>query len=78
LRPDERGGETDPELQLLQKFAADYRAIVIEIGTTARELASAVNAVDMSSLNAAQARMEAAVAREDPLVDSANKFCQAR
>jgi len=60
----------------LKQFAQDYKAMTTEIAAAARELAIAVDAVDMEKLSAGQARMEAAVKREDPLVDSINKFCQ--
>ena len=60
----------------LKQLAQDYKAMTTEIAASARELAAAVDAVDMEKLSAGQARMEAAVKREDPLIDSINKFCQ--
>ena len=60
----------------LKKFATDYQTMTTEIAASARELATAVDAVDMEKLSAGQARMETAVSRETPLIDEINKFCQ--
>lgn len=60
----------------LQKFGEDYKAMATEVAASARELADAVDNVDMEKMTAAQARMDAAVKREDPLVGEINKFCQ--
>ncbi|MEQ9320720.1 MAG: hypothetical protein RIF41_16255 [Polyangiaceae bacterium] len=60
----------------LQKYGEDYKAMATEVAASARELADAVDNVDMEKMTAAQARMDAAVKREDPLVGEINKFCQ--
>jgi outer membrane murein-binding lipoprotein Lpp len=62
-----------PELQQLSK---DYQGMVTEVATAARELAQAVDNVDVEKMGKAQTRMDTAVKREDPLVESINKFCQ--
>jgi capsule polysaccharide export protein KpsE/RkpR len=61
----------------LKKLAADYQAMVTEVAAAARDLASAVDSVDMEKMTAAQTRMDNAVKREDPLIEQLNKFCQA-
>jgi methyl-accepting chemotaxis protein len=64
---------TLPELQKLSK---DYQAMVTEVATAARELAGAVDNVDVEKMSKAQTRMEQAVKREDPVVESINNFCR--
>ncbi len=60
----------------LQKQSKDYQAMAREVATAARELAGAITKVDAEAMNKAQAKMEEAVKREDPLVESINEFCQ--
>ena len=62
-----------PELQRLGK---DYQAMVTEVATAARELAGAVDNVDVEKMSKAQERMDQAVKREDPIVDEINKYCR--
>jgi len=50
--------------------------MVAEVATAARELAGAVDNVDVEKMAKAQTRMEKAVKREDPLVESINTFCR--
>jgi methyl-accepting chemotaxis protein len=61
----------------LKKFAEEYQAMSAEVATSARELAEAVDNVDMEKMAKAQSRMDTAVKQEDPLVEKINKFCQA-
>ncbi|HVY48413.1 MAG TPA: hypothetical protein VHB21_21140 [Minicystis sp.] len=65
---------TIPELK---KYSTDYQAMAKEVAKTAREMAAAAEAKDVTKITAAQAAMEKAVKQEDPLVDSINKYCQA-
>jgi hypothetical protein len=65
---------TMPELK---KLAGDYQAMVTEVSGAARDLATAVDNVDMEKMSAAQSRMDSAVKREDPLIEQLNKFCKA-
>jgi methyl-accepting chemotaxis protein len=65
---------TLPELAQLAK---DYEAMSGEVAAAARELATAYEKVDDEQMKKAQARMEKAVQREEPLVDSINKLCRA-
>jgi len=43
----------------------------------AHEMAAAATAKDGEALEAAQAALQRAVVREDPLVDGLNEFCKA-
>jgi methyl-accepting chemotaxis protein len=61
----------------LKKFSQDYKDMAIEVAASARELAQAVDNVDMEKMTKAQTRMDRAVKREDPLVEEINKFCHA-
>ena len=60
----------------LQKLAADYRAMATEVAAAARELSAAVDNVDGEKMKKAQERIVKAVQKEDPLVESINRFCQ--
>ena len=60
----------------LKKYSGDYQAMAKEVATAARELATAVDKVDMEQMSKAQARMEEAVKREDPVVEGINKLCR--
>ena len=65
---------TMPELK---KYSAEYQAMAKDVSHAAREMAAAAEAKDVQKITTAQTAMEAAVKKEDPLVDSINKFCQA-
>ncbi len=60
----------------LKKFAERYQAMNADIATSARELATAVDAVDRENMTKAQATLDQAVKREGPLIEELNKFCQ--
>lgn len=60
----------------LQKFSQRYLELTKDLATAARELADAVDAVDVEKSTKLQARMEEVVKKEDPLVEELNKFCQ--
>jgi ABC-type Zn uptake system ZnuABC Zn-binding protein ZnuA len=64
---------TIPELK---KYSTDYQAMAKEVSKAARDMATAAEAKDVTKITSAQTAMEAAVKKEDPLVDSINKFCQ--
>jgi predicted nucleic acid-binding Zn-ribbon protein len=64
---------TTPELQ---KLSQRYVELTKYLATTARELAEAVDAVDVEKSTKLQGRMEEIVKKEDPLVEELNKFCQ--
>ena len=70
------GGKLQLTVSELQQFSKDYQAMTREVAAAARELAAAYEKVDDDQMKKAQARMEKAVQREDPLVDSLNKFCR--
>lgn len=59
----------------LQKFSQRYVELTKDIATTARELADAVDAVDVEKSNKLQARMDEIVKKEDPLIEELNRFC---
>ncbi|MBM4359972.1 MAG: hypothetical protein FJ096_17855 [Deltaproteobacteria bacterium] len=61
----------------LQKFSQRYLELTKDIATTARELADAVDAVDVEKSTKLQARMDEIVKKEDPLVEELNRFCLA-
>jgi hypothetical protein len=61
----------------LQQFAKDYQSMAREVAAAARDLGNAYDKVDDEQMRKAQARMERAVQREEPLIDSLNKFCRA-
>jgi hypothetical protein len=61
----------------LMKLSKDYQAMATEVATAARELAGAVDNVDVEKMAKAQERMDQAVKREDPIVDEINKYCRA-
>jgi len=73
----EQAGKLQLGVAELQQFAKDYQAMAREVAASARDLATAYEKVDDEQMKKAQARMEKAVQREDPLVDSINKFCRA-
>ena len=60
----------------LKKLAKGYRDMVAEVAAAARELATAVDKVDIEKMKKAQRRMDKAVSREGPIVDDLNKHCQ--
>ena len=60
----------------LQGYAREYQSIVKEVGAAAREVADAKDKADEAHMQRAQARMDSAVKREDPLVDQINQFCR--
>lgn len=60
----------------LDELAGDYEAMARDIGTAARELAKAFEKVDEAAMGSAQAKMEKAVQREEPLIESINEYCR--
>lgn len=60
----------------LKKYSGDYQAMAREVAAAARDLATAVDNVDSEKMKSAQDRIVAAVAKEDPLVEEINRFCQ--
>lgn len=65
---------TVPELK---KLRDDYHKMAKDIAKAERELAAAAEERNTARRSAAEGTLEAAVKREDPLVDSINKYCQA-
>lgn len=61
----------------LKKFSEQYEGMTRDVATAARELAVAFEKVDEESMRKAQAKMEDAVQREEPLVAAINKYCRA-
>lgn len=61
----------------LQQHAKDYQGMLRDIAGAARELATALEKVDDEQMKSAQAKLETAVQREEPLVETVNKFCRA-
>jgi methyl-accepting chemotaxis protein len=59
----------------LRKYSQEYQQMASEVSTAARELADAVDKVDLEAKTAAQEAMDKALRREDPLVEAINKFC---
>jgi hypothetical protein len=60
----------------LGRHAETYRAMASEVSAAARDLAAAVDEGDLGPMSEAERRVETAVAKEDPLVDGINAFCQ--
>lgn len=70
-------GAVQVSLPEIGKLSKDYQAMATEVAAAARDLATAVENVDMDGMGKAQERMDAAVKLEDPLIEELNKFCQA-
>ena len=64
---------TTPELE---KFSQRYLELTKDLATASRELADAVDAVDVEKSTKLQSRMEEIVKKEDPLVEELNRCCQ--
>jgi len=64
-------------LPALKKFSADYQALATELAKAARDLATAVDNVDMEKMAKAQGEMDSVVKREDPLIQKLNEYCRA-
>lgn len=60
----------------LKGYAGEYGSMVKEVAEAARELASAIDKVDMEAMRKAQSRIDDAVKKEDPLVEGLNTFCR--
>jgi outer membrane murein-binding lipoprotein Lpp len=71
-----KAAKLDPSEVELKKLSKDYEAMAKDIGTAARELATAFEKVDETAMRTAQEKMEKAVQKEEPLVESINKFCR--
>jgi hypothetical protein len=69
-------GKLEPTLPDLQNLNKDYQGMAAEVAAAARDLANAVDNVDVEKMSKAQERMDQAVKREDPIIDAINKFCQ--
>lgn len=65
---------TVPELK---KLRDEYHKMAKDIAKAERELAAAAEERNAARRSAAEGTLEAAVKREDPLVDQINKYCQA-
>jgi hypothetical protein len=61
----------------LKQYAREYQSMCAEVARASRDMAAAAEAKDIKRLTDAQAALEKAVKREDPLVDSINAYCQA-
>jgi hypothetical protein len=61
----------------LKKFSDEYQALATELAKAARDLAEAVDNVDMEKMAKAQGEMDSVVKREDPLIQALNEFCRA-
>ena len=72
----DQAGKLQLTVAELGQFTKDYQTMAREVAAAARDLATAYEKVDDEQMKKAQARMEKAVQREDPLVDSINKFCR--
>ncbi|MGK3993303.1 hypothetical protein [Sorangium sp. So ce1024] len=70
-------GRLELTIPELQGFSREYQAMARDTASAARDLARAADANDAERSNAAQAAIEKAIGREDPLVDTINQFCQA-
>lgn len=60
----------------LQKLGQRHQELTKDLATAARELADAVEQVDVEKTTKLQGRMEEIVKKEDPLVEELNRFCQ--
>lgn len=69
-------GKIELTIRDLQDYAREYLGLVKEVGAAAREVAEARDKADEGQMQKAQARMDAAVKREDPLVDAINGYCR--
>jgi hypothetical protein len=70
-------GKVELTIAQLKRFSGDYQAMASDVSKAARAMAAAAEVKDMQKLTTSRTALEAAVKKEDPLVDSVNKFCQA-
>jgi hypothetical protein len=66
---------TDAELV---KKRGEYVAMVRDTASAMRELAAAIQALDVERMGAIQTKLSTVTAREDTLVDSINQYCGAK
>jgi hypothetical protein len=64
---------TVPELKTL---SGEYQSMAREVGAGARALIMAARAHDAAGVQVAHETVKRAAAREDPIVDEINEFCQ--
>jgi hypothetical protein len=78
---DPRAGRVDDDYADLSDGIAaggeEYRDMALGGAKAARDMAAAATAKDGEAIEAAQAALQRAVVREDPLVDGLNEFCKA-
>ena len=60
----------------IDAFRSDYLGMAEGVAAAARRMSKAATSKDAAAVVAAQAAMEQAVRREDPLVDAINQYCQ--
>ena len=60
----------------LQGFANDYASVAKAVAGAARAVAAAGEKADEAAMQTAQVELDAAVRREDPLVEAINGFCR--
>jgi hypothetical protein len=64
---------TTPELE---RLSGEYQTMARQVGAGARALITAARAHDAAGVQAAHETVKRAAAREDPIVDEINEFCQ--
>jgi methyl-accepting chemotaxis protein len=73
----EHVAEVDLSFGELEQHVKDYRDMAGEVARAARELAGAVDKVDLERIDKAEAALKAAMKREEPIVAAISTFCQA-
>jgi hypothetical protein len=61
----------------LQKYAGTYMKMTRDVAKASRDMAAAVEAKDTAQVQSAKDALDEAAAREDPIVNEINRFCQA-
>jgi hypothetical protein len=72
----EQASKVRVSLPDLAQFKAEYRGMATDVAKHARAMADAADAKDIPTMQRAQAALDRAVKREDPLVDAINQYCQ--
>ncbi len=70
-------GEAEVSFVELTEQVKAYQTMAGDIAKAARELATAVDKVDLERINKAEAELKTAMKREEPIVAAISAFCQA-
>jgi hypothetical protein len=73
----EHVGQAKVSFKELTEQVKAYQSMAEDIARAARELAAAVDKVDLERINEAETKLKAAMKREEPVVAAISAFCQA-